>query len=352
MRGTFASLVTALLLASASATWAADIKAVPVDTAKNQYALVISGDIAAGDHENFSKLAAQYDNALVILNSRGGSTIEAIDIGKIIRIREYTTVVFNNSSCDSACALIWLAGKTRYLESSARIGFHATYIEENGVAKESGSGNAIVGNYLSLFNLNQNAIFYLSSATPDSLNYVSLENSKQLGIGVEEVPPDNTKKEANSNSNDAIQYANFDNWTVRIDPSLGGGCFMYTGYQDGFAIRLGFDARNDAIPYLILFGTHWNSVQKGEKYDVSVQLGTNPMWSAAMTGVNLDGLKGLYTAFKDKEFFSEASKSKQISIFYKNKYIDGGLLTGSNEAVISLLKCEQEQENKRDPFRK
>ena len=70
-----------------------------------------------------------------------------------------------------------------------------------------------------------------------------------------------------------------------------------------------------------------------------------------MIGIDLDGLKGLYANVGDGAF-NAISSSKAINIYYNDKRIDGGMLDGSGEAVASMRKCENEQEAKRDPFRR
>ena len=49
----------------------------------------------------------------------------------------------------------------------ARIGFHAAYIEgADGIKREVGSGNALVGSYLAHLGSRDAAIIYLTSASP------------------------------------------------------------------------------------------------------------------------------------------------------------------------------------------
>jgi hypothetical protein len=56
------------------------------------------------------------------LSSGGGLTQEAIDTAAIIHENHLDTVV--QSSCESACVLIFLAGEHRILMPSGKLGFH------------------------------------------------------------------------------------------------------------------------------------------------------------------------------------------------------------------------------------
>jgi hypothetical protein len=60
----------------------------------------------------------------VWLNSSGGHTLEAQKMSDIIKARGLSTLVAQD--CLSACTIVFLGGKERYLLSSARLGFHQT----------------------------------------------------------------------------------------------------------------------------------------------------------------------------------------------------------------------------------
>ena len=137
-------------LAAISPARSADISALRLDRGT---ALIITGEIKPGDGAKFRSEASKYIDGYVFLESEGGSLADAIDIGETIRLKGYATAVINGSSCNSACALIWLAGTPRALSRSGKLGFHAAYSDRSGTAQESGVANAMVGRYLTLLNL-------------------------------------------------------------------------------------------------------------------------------------------------------------------------------------------------------
>lgn len=112
--------------------------------------ITIIGDIESGDSAKFRNIAASLDKAIVVLESDGGATLEAIEIGEAIRLKGFSTLVLNDTVCASACGLIWLAGTPRTLSATAKIGFHASYTGETGRRMESGVGNALVGRYFAM----------------------------------------------------------------------------------------------------------------------------------------------------------------------------------------------------------
>src|ERR1700723_766284 len=119
-----ATLVSLALIFAVSAR-AAQITVDNSDPKGRLPIISISGDISQGDDDRFGNIAAQYSNAIVVLDSDGGSLVPAMEIGKIIKLREYATVVYRTGTCASACALMWIAGARRAIFDGGRVGFHA-----------------------------------------------------------------------------------------------------------------------------------------------------------------------------------------------------------------------------------
>jgi hypothetical protein len=74
--------------------------------------IVLSGPIVQGDSNRFED-AIDTDVKRVMLRSSGGIVEEAIAIGRSIRRRHLETTIPANAVCQSACALLWVAGRPR-----------------------------------------------------------------------------------------------------------------------------------------------------------------------------------------------------------------------------------------------
>lgn len=136
-------------------------------------AIIVSGEIVSGDEERFRNLSIKYPKAMVALQSSGGAIKPALEIGRQIRLRGYDTIVLDGESCASACALIWIAGSRRIIWGTGRVGFHASYIDDQGQKVESGVANAIVGYYLSQLNLSEKAVIFATLAPPDKVSWLT-----------------------------------------------------------------------------------------------------------------------------------------------------------------------------------
>jgi hypothetical protein len=88
--------------------------------------LDFSGSIAFGTAKEFETMLKAMDNVRTVrLNSNGGRIAEAQKISDLIRARGLSTFV--TQQCVSACTIVFLGGKQRYLLSTARLGFHQPY---------------------------------------------------------------------------------------------------------------------------------------------------------------------------------------------------------------------------------
>jgi hypothetical protein len=162
------------LLLSTTAAWGADV-AVNGDT------VTFQGEIKDGDFQQFKSKTASLNKAAVVLKSPGGKVLESLQIGEFVRQRGFSTRVDAYAYCLSACSMIWLAGKPRYMSGAAKIGLHAAF-DVNG--KESGLGNAFIGSYLTKLGFGQELISFAAMAAPKEMKYLLPGNAKRLGIDV------------------------------------------------------------------------------------------------------------------------------------------------------------------------
>ena len=152
------------------------------DPETSVWVIYIEGDITHGDEKKFRDISLNLKSAIVVLNSDGGSLSPALEIGRIIRVAGYDTVVLDKSVCASSCALIWLAGVDRGVLGSGRVGFHAAYRDNQGRLEEVGAANALIGGYLTSLGLPTKAILFATSAPPDGILWLTDVGSKESGI--------------------------------------------------------------------------------------------------------------------------------------------------------------------------
>ena len=220
------------LLIFAAPVLASDIQFHKSDDGDGGYISLI-GDIKQGDADKFRALAAGTKADTVFLSSQGGSLSEAFEIGRIITVSNYTTVVIDDAWCSSACALIWIAGAKRYAQPRAHIGFHAGYTVDNGKPITSGMANALIGRYLTQLNLPADAIVFATSATPDNMAWLDTARPGSQGISflilpssdssqATSPPPPITPIAKSTSATPSLAERSFGKWKVHIEPGFYG----------------------------------------------------------------------------------------------------------------------------------
>ena len=170
------------MAASVSVGFAAKISVIPQSS--EQALVMVQGDLIPSDAKQFKEATSFFSKAIVSFQSDGGSALAGIEIGQLIRLKNYTTVVPDGARCASACAIAWLGGGKRFMAPKAQIGFHAAYVYREGQAAETGVGNALVGAYLNKIGLPDRAIVYITQSPPKEMTWLSISDAQQKGIDV------------------------------------------------------------------------------------------------------------------------------------------------------------------------
>lgn len=163
--------------------------------------ITITGYIDDHDGRRFAEIADANPWASVMLNSPGGHVVSAIQIGRKIRERKFSTLIGSKQVCASACGLIWLAGRERFVFTSAKVGFHASYTVNGSSLDVSSVGNALVGGYLRDLGYSDDVIVYASIAAPKNMQWLSADDADRLGITYKSLRDrlqTNTKPDASS----------------------------------------------------------------------------------------------------------------------------------------------------------
>ena len=181
----------AFLLLMSGAANAADITIEPDPSRKDRTLVLLKDRIEPKDGEKFKTLAGHLTGAvLVAFASPGGKMLDAMQIGRMIRMKGWATSVPPGATCSSACALAWLGGTTRYMWQTARVGFHAAYNKKDDGAEISAPGNALVGAYLNELGLGPDAIYYITFTDPKSMKWLSAVDAAKLGISMQMMKDD------------------------------------------------------------------------------------------------------------------------------------------------------------------
>jgi hypothetical protein len=161
---------------------AADYKVEWINPQHTIAELTITGEILRTDGivwANAANEAVRARAVTVKLDSLGGDVVLAQHVGLFIHARGWDTLVPDNVSCVSACALIWLAGKTLWWENHSHIGFHRSRRPDG---KSLPSGDKHVIDYLKLIGMSDAVIAYALSVPPTGMRWLTDKDAKTLQL--------------------------------------------------------------------------------------------------------------------------------------------------------------------------
>jgi hypothetical protein len=97
----------------------------PLVPTERERVVALGGPIERGELRIFLEVVNSAQPDIIILDSPGGNLGEALDIAKEIQERGLNTFIYGKGHCASACALLFLAGSTKYARPGAMIGLHS-----------------------------------------------------------------------------------------------------------------------------------------------------------------------------------------------------------------------------------
>jgi hypothetical protein len=132
----------------------------------------LSGSINTGISDNFSTILRTSKNVEIVhVNlSQGGLVDEAMQLQKIINENNLSTYV--SGECVSACTIVYLGGKKRFMKSSAILGFHAYKkpgVKHNEMFYENDK------KYLNSLGVENNFITKIFNTPPDDMWYPTID---------------------------------------------------------------------------------------------------------------------------------------------------------------------------------
>jgi hypothetical protein len=175
------ALVTLLLLVVPA--HAIEVTVLAKETVDTPAIVLVEGRIEEADDEKFRVATAAITKAIIFLISPGGHAYAGIDIGREIRLKKYMTTVADYTLCTSACALAWLGGIQRFMGPQARIGFHSAV----GSPAAANTANARIATYIYDLGM-ERAIGYVKRAGPQSMTWLTPEDSARYEIDAKELP--------------------------------------------------------------------------------------------------------------------------------------------------------------------
>ena len=130
-------------------------------------------------------------------------------------------------------------------------------------------------------------------------------------------------------------------WQIRVDASLGYGCFLVGSYTRGTVLRIGIDQQN-GNGYVMVGNEAWRSLQVGSQYDLALRFDNAAPWRgrASARRIGSGDMVFLCLSFDRSRFLVELARRLTLYIFYSGELVTQLPLHGTNAAVQEMIRCQ------------
>jgi hypothetical protein len=148
------------------------------------------------------------------------------------------------------------------------------------------------------------------------------------------------------------KWADVGGWEIRVDASVGNGCFAIQQYEDGSIVRLGVDIDNKRL-YLFFGNNAWKSLEQGKIYPVRVVFDGVSAYNGEMVGHRLSGgTMVLAHRNLNSDFVKDFMLRNVMRVHYQGSQIANLSLRNTYAAVSEVTNCQSGSGGSaRDPFR-
>jgi ATP-dependent protease ClpP protease subunit len=158
----------------------------------------IKGHIEHGDAKQFANVVGNAgvrpNDATVYLDSPGGYVMEGMVMARAIKKYGWNTYVGKDTACASMCAVIWLAGKTRFINEDGRVGFHSASNAKLNPGKRNDYGNAMMFKFYHELGASDKAARVFMAANPDDAIWLTDALAQTLGVAAVTIPNEEVVK--------------------------------------------------------------------------------------------------------------------------------------------------------------
>jgi hypothetical protein len=155
----------------------------------------VKGELVRDDAIRFVKATAKVPagKALVYLDSPGGLAVEGLVIAVGIHRQKWNTYVDADTYCLSMCANIWLAGNVRYINPTAKLGFHTISVKVGRRWFRDDRADAALLNFYRDMGVSAKAGRVFTAADGDDVIWLNFDLAKSLGIKATTWPEEEPK---------------------------------------------------------------------------------------------------------------------------------------------------------------
>lgn len=138
------------------------------------------------------------------------------------------------------------------------------------------------------------------------------------------------------------KWADVGGWEIRVDSSVGNGCFAIQQYEDGSIVRIGVDIDQKRI-YLFFGNNAWKSLEQGKIYPVRIVFDGVSTYNGEMNGHQLSG-GTMVLAHRNlsPDFVKDFMLRNVMRIYYQGSQIASLSLQNTYAAITEVSNCQSQ----------
>jgi hypothetical protein len=133
-------------------------------------------------------------------------------------------------------------------------------------------------------------------------------------------------------------------WQIRVDPTVGNGCYAMHYYEDGTGIRLGIDPDRQKL-YLILGNPAWTSLEGGKTYTLRFVFDQANAYDSDLEAATLGDRLVLARSGLGTDFVIDFVERTSVRVDYRGAPIAHLSLRNARAALAEMTKCQKEMDS-------
>ena len=116
---------------------------------------------------------------------------------------------------------------------------------------------------------------------------------------------------------------------------------MMSAFEDDSVVRIGFDMKADN-GYILSANPGWDDIELDKVYPITIDL-DGQTFDGEATGTSIDGLPAADILFDSTDFFTALMDASALSLSHGENEVLNIDITGSAEAVVKMIECQDAQ---------
>jgi hypothetical protein len=146
---------------------------------------------------------------------------------------------------------------------------------------------------------------------------------------------------ATAGAQNTAKWGEVGGWQIRVDRTVGDGCYAHQIYEDGTVIRLGFDMKKGSI-YFMITNRAWQSLETGKLYAIRFVFDEQQAYNGELRGTKLGEMVWLDHSNVSTAFTKDFMQRSSLRVYYRGGKIAGLSLRNTYAAVTEVMNCQRE----------